>query len=735
VPDLGKAIYTVEVDNAPFEAGMAETEATAASSTAAVGAKVDSIGKKVESNNLKTLKTAKHVSGEAAKFVALPVLALGALSVDLADKQEAATRQAQGIFGRYTKFITDASGRQAKSVGLSSLAYTDLADKIGIAVKGAGVHGKALVTTTQTLATEAANMSTATGASVDTITQQISAAASGRAMALKKYGIYIDSNAIKEYALAHHIGVTNTYLQKRSEQLHTVQLDQTKYNAALAASSTAVKDANDKLTLAQQRYDDAVKKDGASSTTAKSAALSLASAKQAVTKATQDDGKAGATARGALLTLQRAQTSYKQTLQGTGLTLTAQAKAQAVMGIVMSHAGEQARRAAKQHHTFGFELKQTKAEAENLMIKLGTALIPAVDKLIHGVATSVEWLGKHQTVAKILIIALGALASIILAVNIATRMMLFWDKVATLQKRLFATATEEQTAATEGQATATEGASGAMAIFNAIMDANPIMLVVIAIVALIAIFVVLYLKVGFVHRAVQAAFHYFMEGIDFVKAHWKVAVMAIIALFAPWLAVLILLVTHFGQVKSAVGSAMSAMTGAISSAVSTVVGFFQGIWGRIQNSVSNLAGNVAQAFTGAFTGVGDIMWSSFKTGINTLIGWLNSGINDVVAAEKDIPFSPNLHIPHNPIPTLARGTRNFAGGLAMVGELGPELVTLPRGAGVSTASATRAMLGGGGGGGRINGRLQIDPSLMEGTIDALIEDGIDRYDDWKGGRN
>ena len=45
------------------------------------------------------------------------------------------------------------------------------------------------------------------------------------------------------------------------------------------------------------------------------------------------------------------------------------------------------------------------------------------------------------------------------------------------------------------------------------------------------------------------------------------------------------------------------------------------------------------------------------------------------------------------VPHLAMGTRNFAGGLALVGERGPELAILPRGAAVYPANETRAMLG------------------------------------------
>jgi hypothetical protein len=49
------------------------------------------------------------------------------------------------------------------------------------------------------------------------------------------------------------------------------------------------------------------------------------------------------------------------------------------------------------------------------------------------------------------------------------------------------------------------------------------------------------------------------------------------------------------------------------------------------------------------------------------------------------------------IPGFADGVRNFSGGLAVVGERGPELVNLPKGADVFTNEESRKMTAGGGG--------------------------------------
>lgn len=48
----------------------------------------------------------------------------------------------------------------------------------------------------------------------------------------------------------------------------------------------------------------------------------------------------------------------------------------------------------------------------------------------------------------------------------------------------------------------------------------------------------------------------------------------------------------------------------------------------------------------------------------------------------------------SPIPAFAGGTNSAPGGMALVGERGPELVNLPQGSQVHTAQATSRMLGG-----------------------------------------
>ena len=74
-------------------------------------------------------------------------------------------------------------------------------------------------------------------------------------------------------------------------------------------------------------------------------------------------------------------------------------------------------------------------------------------------------------------------------------------------------------------------------------------------------------------------------------------------------------------------------------------------------------------------GVFEAIVSFIKNKINSIIDFINMLIGGANKVGDKIPGYTHI----NEIPKLASGTRNFPGGLAMVGERGPELVNLPRG--------------------------------------------------------
>lgn len=143
-------------------------------------------------------------------------------------------------------------------------------------------------------------------------------------------------------------------------------------------------------------------------------------------------------------------------------------------------------------------------------------------------------------------------------------------------------------------------------------------------------------------------------------------------------------------------------------------------WGPISDFFGDLFNKIGDAMSQWVDSWGDA-WNrateGLKTAANSIIDFLNAIIKVINSVSEAVgsmfgnsPGSSSMaEIPH-----FATGGVSM-GGLAMVGEHGPELVNLPGGSSVSSASDTDAMLGGGGGSG--GGALQL--SVAGGTDQAV----------------
>ncbi|HBQ85287.1 MAG TPA: hypothetical protein DD811_02230 [Syntrophomonas sp.] len=80
--------------------------------------------------------------------------------------------------------------------------------------------------------------------------------------------------------------------------------------------------------------------------------------------------------------------------------------------------------------------------------------------------------------------------------------------------------------------------------------------------------------------------------------------------------------------------------------------------------------------------------------MNGVIGIINAGISGIntMKAPDWVPGIGGKSPKIPKIPKLAKGTNSFGGGLAMVGERGPELVHLPRGSQVTPHNESARML-------------------------------------------
>jgi phage-related protein len=172
----------------------------------------------------------------------------------------------------------------------------------------------------------------------------------------------------------------------------------------------------------------------------------------------------------------------------------------------------------------------------------------------------------------------------------------------------------------------------------------------------------------------------------------------------------------FNAARGAVVAAARAIAQASVSAVRALVGAARGAGQAMMNAVqggfnaargavvaaakgaAQAAVNAVQAAVGAAAAAGRALASSVASGIRSAIGAVTSAASAIWNAAKSIIEAP-LHI-HIDVPDIKIPTPHFAAGVrgrssssvALVGEQGPELSFIPRGADVFTAGETRRIL-------------------------------------------
>lgn len=142
-----------------------------------------------------------------------------------------------------------------------------------------------------------------------------------------------------------------------------------------------------------------------------------------------------------------------------------------------------------------------------------------------------------------------------------------------------------------------------------------------------------------------------------------------------------------GNVFKGIGDAWNnSLKPILNGIIEFVQGVFSGNWSRAWEGVVSIVKGV---FSGIVTAV--------KSPINTVIGIINNFINGLNKLQVPdwVPAigGKGINIPN--IPMLYKGTDYFKGGMAIVGEQGPELVEMPRGSRVYTASETKEKLSSG----------------------------------------
>lgn len=394
------------------------------------------------------------------------------------------------------------------------------------------------------------------------------------------------------------------------------------------------------------------------------------------------------------------------------------ATAQGALALLQTKYGGQAEAYGK---TAAGAQDRFKVAVENLQESIGAGLLPILTKVSNAFANVADYLGRHKTLAVALMGALGVLTGALVAAKLATVL---------------------STAATALSTGATGAMTAAQWLLNAALTANPLGLVVLAIAGLVAALVIAYNKsetfrniisgaFNAVKNVAEAAFGLIKKAaevgllgpIGLVITHWSQAKATLTGI---WDAVKTVAETVWNAIKTAItapikaaaavvetvanaiGTGLSTAWGAIKSAANTAwdvvrnhilspIRDARDTIGDIVDKVVSIVGKAWKSVTGTITGIGHDILSGLTAPFRSAYDAIKGIVDDIKSIISSITSLPGKALKAVGIGKNALGTNSWSGGLSMVGEQGPELVNLPRGAQVFTATETSSMLASAGG--------------------------------------
>jgi phage-related protein len=292
--------------------------------------------------------------------------------------------------------------------------------------------------------------------------------------------------------------------------------------------------------------------------------------------------------------------------------------------------------AATAANTAEGQFKRLGVQFNEVKESIGQALIPVVTKLGQAFLSLVGWVQRNADLLRVLGLALAPIVAGLVAMMIVQKV------------------------------------SAAVAVFNAVLAANPIGLVVIAIAALVTGLVIAYKKVGWFRafvdgsfRAVKAAFTAMAEGFrwawqNIVQPVWNAAQTAIRIYLTPLRLAFEGLQTVFQGVVWGIRKAWENILRPVFDAVRRAAGL-------VGSAFRTMKDGVAAAWNGVLSVVRTV-WNSIADLWNSSVGKISIHVPSWVPGVGGKGFDmPNL-------PRLAEGALVMKPTLALVGEAGPEAV-------------------------------------------------------------
>ena len=253
-------------------------------------------------------------------------------------------------------------------------------------------------------------------------------------------------------------------------------------------------------------------------------------------------------------------------LVDTGHSMKAQ---KIILGELRAEFGGSAVAAGK---TLGGQIDILKESFKNMAASLVQALLPAMLDIVGTLTSMTSWMSKNQETTRKAIVIVAGLAAGVIAVNAAYKTYIAISRVAT----------------------------AVTAVLNAVMAANPAVLITAAIIALGVAFVVAYKKSKTFRDIVNASFSAVKQVagavVDFVRQHWQTMLAVMTGGFSIWVSFVI---SHWQPIRRA---------------ANTTVHFIVQRWNDVRGALSKFAGWVDKYIVGPIKTI--ISW------VKKALGWL-----------------------------------------------------------------------------------------------------------------
>lgn len=543
---------------------------------------------------------AKSIAGPLlALFAADKVIDFGKAVTEEASNLEQSVGGVQAIFKKHAGQMLKISEDAAQRFGLSQNEFNELAAQLGAGLKNKGV--KDFAGATEDLIGMGSDLAAQFGGSTKEAVGAIGSALRGETDPIERYGVSMKAANIEAEALA--LGLAKPV--KNMDEIKTAQI---------------------RATLAQRKYNDAVKEHGASSEEALTAEARLGSAQGVLEKK----------------------------LKGSKVQLTESQKAQAALSLLTKQTADATGAFGRESDTLAGQQQRATAQWNNLKATIGNAFLPVLSQAMTfinstalpaiksfggAISAGVAWVKRYRDILLPLGVALGVATAAMAAMALQQKIAAAGGFLSWLKNLQVVTKT----------------ATAIQWLYNAALTANPIGLIIAAIAGLVAGLVIFFTKTetgrkvwakfsGAIVKAGKAIVGWFKntllpfftetlpggfrKSIEWIKAAWsKVSGL----LLAPFRIGRDAIKKAWGKIKDGFSAAKNWVSGTWKKGWSAIKGVIGGAVEKGRDAVGKALGRtgIRERFNGLKTWAGGTWKRSWKAAK----GWISDPIG---SAKKTI---------------------------------------------------------------------------------------------------